>query len=553
MAMKMPREFDQHEGGGPGRAVVPWWGRIIAIALVWAVGYGAYFWLVRRVVVGADQVLVLMKKDGTKSLPADQVIIPRPPAAGTAEYAQWEKQYGECNGIMEQVYLPGVYFGFSPFDYEREVIPLGDANVPQNKVGVVVRKFGQKLPTDAHGAVQQVLADESASQRGPLAKVLQPGKCYEYANPHAYQIKLVDPITIEPGHRGVATIVAGSKAREPNQFLVEDGEQGVQKKAETEGFMYVNPFVKRITSVSIQSQRFEMVGADAIRFPSADSFDIKMEGFVEWSIIPDELPLRYVQYGEGGALIPLIEERVILPYARSFCRTVGSQYTARDFISGDTKLKFQAEFERQLREACRKEAGIEVLQALVRDIVPPDAIKDPINEREIAKQQIRSLEQQIQVAKSAADLATQTEMANQNQKIGEANKQVVTIVKKAEQERDVALTKAKQELEVAKLHLDAAQKQGDAIFAKGQAESQVILMQKQAEADPLRQQVAAFGDGQAFAQYFFYQRVAPSIKSILTNTDGPFADLFKQFMKPAATAKPIDSTVSHTDQRRDQP
>jgi hypothetical protein len=173
------------------------------------------------------------------------------------------------------------------------------------------------------------------------------------------------------------------------------------------------------------------------------------------------------------------------------------------------------------------------MQALVRDIVPPDDIKNPINEREIAKQQIRSLEQQIQVAKSQADLATQTETAQQNQAIGDANKQVVTIVKKAQQERDVAVTKANQDLEVAKLRLQAAQKQGDALTARGQADANVILLNKQAEAEPLRQQVSAFGGGENYAQFFFYQKVAPSVKTILTNTDGPFADLFKQLATPS--------------------
>ena len=138
-----------------------------------------------------------------------------------------------------------------------------------------------------------------------------------------------------------------------------------------------------------------------------------MEGFVEWSIIPDRVPLIYVQYAEGGELVPFMEEKVILPYARSYSRLVGSQYSARQFISGDTKLKFQKEFETLLREKC-KEQGIEILQALVRDIIPPDAIKNPINEREIAKQQILSYDQQVKVAASAAKLATQTETANQN-------------------------------------------------------------------------------------------------------------------------------------------
>jgi len=188
-----------------------------------------------------------------------------------------------------------------------------------------------------------------------------------------------------------------------------------------------------------------------------------------------------------------------------------------------------------LAEAAEGE-GIIVDQALVRDIVPPDQIKDPINEREVARQKVKTYEEQIKVAKSQANLARQEALSEQNQKIGEANKQVVTIVKNAEQERDVALTKAQQDLAVAKLKLDAAQKQAEAVVSRGTAEANVVLLKKQAEAEPLRQQVQAFGgDGRAYAQFFFYQKVAPSIKSILTSSDGPFADIFKQYTNVPTT------------------
>ncbi|MBC8106698.1 MAG: hypothetical protein H7Z14_08930 [Anaerolineae bacterium] len=498
---------------------------IVALVLIGAIVYGGYFWFVRRIVVGPDEVLVLLRKDASKSLPGNKIIVPRPPPSDSAKHDEWKKEYGDCNGIIEQVYLPGTYFGFSPWDYEREVINISHATVPTDKVGIVIKRFGEDLNNG------QVLADPSQDQRGPLPLVLKPGRYPEYANYHAYEVKLIDPIVINPGYRGVVTVMAGTTPREPNQYLVSDGETGTQRQTEPEGFRYINVYERRITPVSIQSQRFSMAGADAIQFPSADSFNIKMEGFVEWSIIPEKLPLLYVQYSEGGSLIEFLEEKVILPYSRSFSRLVGSQYTARDFIAGDTKLKFQADFEQKLREACEKQ-GIEILQALVRDIVPPDDIKNPINEREIAKQQIKSLEQQIQVAKSQADLVTQTETATQNQAIGEANKQVVTIIKRSQQERDVAVTKAKQELEVGKLRLQAAQKEADALVARGEADANVVLLKKQAEAEPLRQQVTAFGGGESYAQFFFYQKVAPSVKSILANTDGPFADFFKQMAAP---------------------
>jgi regulator of protease activity HflC (stomatin/prohibitin superfamily) len=504
---------------------------IVAGVLALLFIYAGYFWFVRRIVVGQGEVLVLLKKHGSKSLPADQIVIPKPPdrEKDPSGYTAWEAEYGDCNGILEQVFSEGTYFTFSPFDYERQVVPA--VVVQGGKVGVVVKKFGQKLDEG------QVLADPARDQRGPLPIVLPPARYNDYSNPYAYEVKQVDPVQVNAGHRGVVTVMSSTAAptqKHGNHYLVEDGMLGVQNKTEVEGFRQINPYKQRITPISINAQEYHMGGADSIRFPSSDSFEITMVGFVEWSIVPDKLPLLYVQYGEGAGLVEYIQQRIILPYARSFCRLVGSQYNARDFISGETRLKFQDEFAAKLRDACKAQ-GIEIIQALVRDIVPPQAIKEPINEREIAREQILQLEQQIVFAKTEADRVTQLEIGKQNQAIGDATKQVVTIVGEAERSKDVAVINAKQSLAVAKLKLEAAKRQAEAMVARGQAEANVILLNKQAEAEPLRQQIAAFGDGDAYARYFFYQKIAPSVKSITANTDGPFAEMFKQFMNTQPT------------------
>src|ERR1700722_4902238 len=127
----------QQRAGGGGRFVrpsIPSFGGffspsgIFSLILAALVIYLGYFWLERRVVVHQGQVLVLIKKDGSRSLPGDQVVVPRPPARDDqVAYAAWEKEYGNCNGILEQVYSEGTYFGFSPFDYERQVVDIGNA------------------------------------------------------------------------------------------------------------------------------------------------------------------------------------------------------------------------------------------------------------------------------------------------------------------------------------------------------------------------------------------------------------------------------------------
>jgi len=43
----------------------------LSLALILTLLYGGGFWFIRRVVVAPNEVLVLLKKDGSRSLPGD--------------------------------------------------------------------------------------------------------------------------------------------------------------------------------------------------------------------------------------------------------------------------------------------------------------------------------------------------------------------------------------------------------------------------------------------------------------------------------------------------
>ena len=142
----------------------------------------------------------------------------------------------------------------------------------------------------------------------------------------------------------------------------------------------------------------------------------------------------------------------------------------------------------------------------------------------------------MEEARSEARLVEQQELQAQNNDIGDAKREVVTTVKQAEQRQLVAVTQANRELEVSRLELEAAEKLASAIRAIGQADANVILFEYQAKAEPLARAVKAFGDGTTYAQQFFVRQVAPSIQTILSSTDGPFSNIFRelqQFDQPA--------------------
>jgi regulator of protease activity HflC (stomatin/prohibitin superfamily) len=233
---------------------------------------------------------------------------------------------------------------------------------------------------------------------------------------------------------------------------------------------------------------------------------------------------------------PDVKKKLIVPYMKSFARIEGSKLEAREFISGESRKAFQDRVFEGLLQQCSAQ-GIEIRATLIRRIEPPDEIANPISDRQVAEQQIAQYQNEIKLAESQARLVEQEEMQQQNQEIGEADREVVTMTIQAEQSKAVALTEANKQFEVAKLDLEAARETAAALVSRGEAAAEVILLDYEAEANPLRDAINAFGGGEAYAQYFFYQKLGPALKSVLASTEGPFADIFRSLSNPAEAGR----------------
>ena len=53
--------------------------------------------------------------------------------------------------------------------------------------------------------------------------------------------------------------MSGREPTNPNEFLVEPGERGIQKHTLPPGTYYPNPYEQNITSIDIRSHRFDMM------------------------------------------------------------------------------------------------------------------------------------------------------------------------------------------------------------------------------------------------------------------------------------------------------
>lgn len=495
----------------PGRIA-----QLVALLVALAAGYGFYEWFIVRVEIPPEKVLVLVNKTG-RTLPTtfgDQVVL-YPAlvdklAAETGKDADWVRNH--YKGIVYEPVTEGRHW-YSPIWYKRTVVDT--TVVPSGKLGVLIRRYGKPLPI---GKTVATTPDE----RGPVEQPLPPGR--HNVNTLAYDVQIFDAIRVPEGHVGVVTLLTGNNPAERNAYTVQVGERGVQPDTLGPGLYYVNPYLKKVDVVDVRSHKYDMLGADAIQFPSNDSFTITLEATIEWAIQLDKAPWVVVVYGDEDDIV----DKVILPYARSLSRIQGSKLLAREFISGKSRTEFQNRFKADLVQKCRHE-GVEIKSALIRRIAPPGEIMDLISQRELADQLKTKFENQIAEAEAEARLVEQQELRKQNASIGDANKQVVTLVQQAEESRGVALTEASQRLEVAKLELQAAEKLAAAKLALGEAEGKVIFFGYQAEAEPLAAAVRAFETGEAYAQNLFMERLAPAIQSIMSNTEGTFAEIFKQF------------------------
>jgi len=497
-------------------------GAMVAVALL-AVPY--FIWFQCRIEVPARQMAVLIRKIGN-DLPNDRELSPD----------------AETKGVQPTVLAEGRYF-YNPYVWDWAVVP--QVEIPENKLGVRVRLHGDNLPPGDLIAWQE-------NQKGIVPEVLRPGRYAINArlpgqprDPgfdfYAETVELHEPVTVPAGFKGVVTNLSAPMPDDPNQLLVEDGRRGVQQVSLDPGTYYINPYVQRINLVDCRSQRFDLSQGGQMGFPSKDGFFVVLDGRIEFRVKLDEAAHVFVTYNEdqnGDAIHEEIINKIILPNARSFCRLQGSNYSGRDFISGETRTQFQEDFQQTLSEKCGSQ-GIEVIQALITKIRPPQKIADPVRKRQIAVQTEEQYQRQIEQQKSEQQLAIEREMVNQKKAVVDADQQVVKVVTDAQRKQEVAVIEANQRLKVAEFQLKAAQDQAAATRARGNAAAEVIRFDNEAEAAGWRRAVESFGgDGQQFARWVMLKKIAPAFRQMMINTaDSPIMDIFETYQQDKAAGQ----------------
>jgi hypothetical protein len=443
----------------------------------------------------------------------------------------------EHKGVQTEVLREGRYY-YNPYDWTWQVVP--QVEIPLGKLGVRIRLYGKDLPAGE-------LIARAEDQKGIVAEVLNPGlypiNAYVVGkdserNNCAEIVELHDPVTIPAGFKGLVTDLSSPVPAKSNDIVSAEGERGVQAVTLEPGTKYLNPYMKDVRLIDCRSKRYNLKD---IGFPTKDGFWVSLEAIIEFRVKPEGAAKTYILFNEEGDNKVLPDEviaKVILPNARAYTRLQGSNFSGKEFIAGDTRVSFQTNFQETMKRNCDKQ-GIEIIQALITRITPPDKIAEPVRRREIALQQENQYKKEIEQQKAEMNLAVEKALVQQKREKVAANQEVVVVTTEAKKKQEVALIDASKRLAVAEQKLQAAQDLAAAILAKGKADANVINFANAAEAAGWQKSVAAFGgDGKEYARWTLLKKLAPAFRAMMINTDtSPLMDIFKTFEgKPAKPA-----------------
>jgi len=481
---------------------------ILPLVILGVIAVSLFVWYGCRIEPSNGEIAVLIKKTG-KTLPPSEILAASP----------------DCKGIQLEVLGEGRYFR-NPNTWDWKILQVTD--IPAGKFGVLVRKFGKALPEG------QIIAP-GPEYKGIVRDVLGTGK--HRINPYAYDVQIYDDIRILPGNIGVVTNLIGGDVFSgvPNDFsdsrgfLVDPSRKGVLKEVLKEGAHRINPFIQSVSVVNIQSQRYEFSGKDAIGFITLDGFPVSMEGTVEFNISRESAPCLTHEVGDMDDIM----KKIILPSVSGFARIEGSKKSATEFIVGESRQIFQNQLETFLRKNC-KVWGVSINSVLIRDIIPPQQVAEIIRNRELAEQEAKKFKQQIEQARSATELEQQKMLALQRISKVQAETRKITAEIAAKQSQMQRMIAAKTELETASIRYGAAEAEAKSRLLLAEAKRQVIASRNDSEVEVLKRNVEAYGGGDAYVRGLLYEKLGPSIRSVMTRASGE--GLFGLPLGPASGA-----------------
>lgn len=396
-------------------------------------------------------------------------------------------------GVQRRVHGEGWHF-VMPIVYTTE--PHPNVVIKPGNVGIVTALGGATAPDG------RVIAEPD--ERGIQREVLLPGS-YRL-NPYGYKVEEVKMTSIEPGFVGVMRRLLASK----------DGKEGIVRDRILQPGIY-----------PINTKEFEVIPCDvgiyqttysyskdggaantAITFPAKDGNSISLDCTIEWELRPEFWPDWLATF----RALKNIERIVVDQHARKICRDRGLNYGAQDFLEGDKREKFQADFRTELDKACHKH-NVLVRSAFIRNIIIPDNFLEQKRMERLAVETALTSEALTLTADSEALVAEAKQTIElEVQKVkAETEKMTAAIDRETQSITEVTkaeLERMKDEFSAKIALVDAERKK-----ALGEAEAEAKKLKDTAEASLFKMKMELFGrDADAYLRYTMARELNPNLR-----------------------------------------
>lgn len=414
-------------------------------------------------------------------------------------------------GVQRQFLRNGVYrINTALFE-----IDISDAVlVEEGKIGIVTVKDGKSIPHGEIAARMKVThrkfqdADEflnEGGERGLQEEILPPGEYF--INPLFAEVELQEQVKVPIGTVGVVTSYIGDEPQDTSGsefrhgIIVSNGQKGVQKDPLNPG-MY--PTNKRVSVVEIvpttnivlnwanaKSEAHELDShLSTITARTKDGFPINLDVSQIINIAHDEAPKVIARFGTLKNLI----SQVLEPTIGNYFRNAVQEKEALQFITARKEMQESA---KAYIIRVLAEYNVVGVDTLIGDIIPPDALMEPIRQKHIAIQQtLTFIEQekkevarkQVVIASTSADM--QGEVIRAQQEVLISERKAESVVKK--QDGDNTAIKSKAEADAFAIE-KRSKAEGEAEKNVGFAQAEVILKKGESTATAYKKQTDAMG------------------------------------------------------------
>jgi regulator of protease activity HflC (stomatin/prohibitin superfamily) len=438
---------------GPMRTTAGF-GALLVVALAFTLSSFRY--------VGDNEVGVVIKNVGTKSLPEGKII------ATTGE-----------KGPQAQIMPPGWHPWLWPFVFSIEQYRL--IEIGQDELGMLTALDGKPLPSGqvyapewGEDVFQQMLdaehfLTEGNGYKGPQTSVLTPGK-YRL-NPKLFSVEKVGVTNIERATVGVIKSNVGPAGGQVSQ-LVEKGERGIWRVPYEPQKLYLNTKAYELTMVSTELRTVNYTAAmvtqgqdqSEITVRTSDGFTFPVDVRIEYQIEPANAPLVVANFRDDGTRLM---ER-LTSVVRSVFRNNAESVKALDYVNERSLQETQS---LAMISSQMAAFGVTVTGVRIGDVGGAEALRDLLQtqtDREIALQQQVTFQEQ--------------------QRAAEQRKALTRTEQEAEEERRLA---------TAQYEVQIAQQQKEQRIIAAQAEGERISIEAAAQAEAFRVIAEQIGRGNA--------------------------------------------------------